>query len=43
VGVSGTPATFIYKTNAKGTDTVTVIKGAQTESAVHAAIDALLK
>ncbi len=40
-GVSGTPGTFIYVT--KGGTTATVIKGAQSEAAVKAAIDALLK
>lgn len=42
-GVTGTPGTFIFKTNAKGTDAATVIKGAQSASAVKAAIEALLK
>lgn len=40
-GVSGTPGTFIYAT--KGGTTATVIKGAQSEAAVKAAVDALLK
>lgn len=42
-GVSGTPGTFIFKTNAKGTDLATIIKGAQPAASVKAAIDALLK
>ncbi len=42
-GVSGTPGTFIFKTNAKGTDQATIIKGAQSAATVKAAIDALLK
>ncbi len=42
-GVNGTPGSFIFKTNAKGTDTATIIKGAQPAAAVKAAIDALLK
>ncbi|NBS41585.1 DsbA family protein [bacterium] len=42
-GVTGTPGTFIYKTNAKGTDTAAIIKGAQSAATVKAAIDALLK
>ncbi len=42
-GVTGTPGSFIFKTDAKGTDTAIVIKGAQSASAVKAAIDSLLK
>jgi len=42
-GVNGTPGTFIFKTNAKGTDQATIIKGAQPAASVKAAIDALLK
>lgn len=42
-GVTGTPGTFIFKTNAKGTDTATIVKGAQSSATVKAAIDALLK
>ena len=42
-GVNGTPGSFIFKTNAKGTDTATIIKGAQSAATVKAAIDALLK
>jgi len=42
-GVTGTPGSLIYKTDAKGTDTAIVIKGAQSDSTVRAAIDSLLK
>lgn len=42
-GVTGTPGSFIFKTNAKGTDQATIIKGAQSAATVKAAIDALLK
>jgi protein-disulfide isomerase len=42
-GVTGTPGTLIFKTNAKGTDSAVVIKGAQSASAVGAAVDSLLK
>ncbi len=42
-GVTGTPGTFIFKTNAKGTDQAIIIKGAQTAPTVKAAIDSLLK
>ncbi|MEI6511365.1 MAG: thioredoxin domain-containing protein [Candidatus Uhrbacteria bacterium] len=42
-GVNGTPGSFIFKTNAKGTDQATIIKGAQPPASVKAAIDALLK
>jgi protein-disulfide isomerase len=42
-GVTGTPGTFIYKTDAKDSDQAIVIKGAQSASSVKAAIDSLLK
>lgn len=42
-GITGTPGSFIFKTDAKGTDTAGVIKGAQSASAVKSVIDALLK
>ncbi|OGL94713.1 hypothetical protein A2348_03220 [Candidatus Uhrbacteria bacterium RIFOXYB12_FULL_58_10] len=41
-GVTGTPGSLIYRTDAKGTDSAIVIKGAQSASAVKAAIDSLL-
>ncbi len=42
-GVTGTPGTFIFKTDAKGTDQAIIIKGAQSASALKSAIDSLLK
>lgn len=42
-GVTGTPGSFIFRTDAKGTDQAIIIKGAQSASAVKAAVDSLLK
>lgn len=42
-GVTGTPGSFIYRTDAKGTDSAIIVKGAQSASAVKSAIDSLLE